>query len=47
MTVTDAEIIRCFFGNSHGIRGTAGRLGVSRTRVGRVITAYKKKYNIR
>ena len=45
--VTDADIIEVFFRNSHGIRGTAGALGVSKVRVGRVITAYKKKHNIR
>ena len=45
--VTDEEIIRVFFGNSHGIRGCAGRLGISKIRVANVILKYKRKHNIR
>ena len=45
--VTDSDIIRVYFGNSHGIRGTAGILSVPVTRVALVIITYKKKYGIR
>ena len=45
--ITDEEIIRVYFGNSHGIRGCAGSLGVSRIRVSKVILKYKRKHNIR
>lgn len=47
MPITDAVIIKVYFRNSHGIRGTAGALGISKVRVGRVITAYKKRHHIR
>ena len=45
--VTDEEIIRVFFGNSHGIRGCARRLGITKLRVSNVILKYKRKHNIR
>ncbi len=45
--ITDEEIIKVFFGNSHGIRGCAGRLGISKIRVVKVILQYKRKHNIR
>ena len=45
--VTDEEIIRQYFGNSHGIRGCAGALGVSKVRVSQVILKYKRKHKIR
>lgn len=47
MFVTDATIISTFFRQSRGIKGTAAVLGVSRIRVGKVITTHKKKHNIR
>jgi len=40
-------IVETYFRNSHGIRGTAGRLGLSKSYVGKVITRYKRKHNIR
>lgn len=45
--VSDQEIIKVFFGNTHGIRGCAGRLGVSKIRVSKVILQYKRKHHIR
>lgn len=45
--VTDLQIIKTYFRSRNGIRGTAGKLGVSKLRVARVILAYKTKNNIR
>ena len=45
--VTDSDIIRVYFRNSHGIRGVAGILYVPVLRVARVILRYKKKHGIR
>lgn len=45
--ITDEEIIKVYFGNSHGIRGCAGRLGISRIKVSKVILKYKRRHNIR
>jgi len=45
--ITDQIIINTFFRNSHGIRGCAGQLGISKTRVSVVILAYKRAHNIR
>jgi hypothetical protein len=45
--ITDKEIIRVFFGNSHGIGGCAGRLNITKIRVAKVILKYKRKHNIR
>lgn len=45
--VTDEEIVRRYFGNSHGIRHCAGALGVSKIRVSQVILKYKRKHHIR
>ena len=43
----EKRIVETYFRNSHGIRGTAGRLGLPKSYVGMVITKYKKKHNIR
>ena len=40
---TDEEIIKYYFRTSKGIKGTAGYLGISKIRVGKVITLFKKK----
>ena len=45
--VSDMLIIKTYFGNTHGIRGCALVLGVSKIRVGKVILSYKRKYNMR
>lgn len=45
--ISDEEIIKVFFRNTHGIRGCAAVLGVRKSRVGAVILAYKRKHNIR
>ena len=45
--VRDSVIIAYFFGSTKGIRGTAHRFGLSPIYVGRIITAYRKKHNIR
>ena len=44
---TDEEIIKYYFRTSKGIKGIAGYLGISKSRVGKVINIYKKKHNIR
>ena len=40
MLVTDQEILRQYLRNTKGIRGVVHALGVSKTRVGRVVNAY-------
>ena len=40
MPVTDQEILRQYLRNTNGIRGVVLALGVSKTRVGRVVNAY-------
>ena len=45
--ITDKEIIKYYFRTSKGIKGTAGYLGISKIRVGKIINIYKKKHNIR
>ena len=45
--ISDKKIIKYYFRTSKGIKGIAGYLGISKIRVGKVITIYKKKYNIK
>ena len=45
--VSDEDIIRLFFRCSKGLKGVAGVLGVSKIRVGKVITRYKRFHRIR
>ena len=45
--IRNSVIIAYFFGSTKGIRGTARRFGLSPIYVGRIITAYRRKYNIR
>jgi len=40
-------IIETYFRNSHGIRGAARALGISKIRVSKVVLAYKRAHNIR
>jgi len=44
---SEKEIIKQFFRNSKGIRGTARYFGLPKSYVGKIITKYKKKNNIR
>ena len=45
--ISNEEIIKYYFRTSKGIKGIAGYLGISKIRVGKVITLYKKKHQIK
>jgi len=45
--ISERVIINTFFRSTRGIKGTAGYLGLSKSYVGKIITQYKKKYNLR
>ena len=45
--VTEKEIIKHFFQNSKGIKNTARYFGLTKSYVGRIISIYIKKNNIR
>ena len=45
--VTDKQIIYNFFRNSRGIKNTARHFGLSNSYVGKIVSLYIKKHNIR
>ena len=45
--ITDAQIICFFFRNTKGIKGAAAHFGLPKSYVGKIISQYIKKNNIR
>jgi len=43
----DIDIVRYYFRNTKGIRGTAAYFGVSKVYVGKIINRYLKKHKTR
>ncbi len=45
--ITEQDIVNHFLGNSRGIKNTARHFGLSKSYVGKIISLYIKKHNIR
>jgi len=45
--ITDAQIIRFLFRHTKGIKGVAAHFGLPKSYIGKIISQYIKKNNIR